>query len=209
MIRVLAGLMDVPTMLDQLHKLMVQKGLSRAGALLIFACCLSVIGPLAYFYWRFDLNSTWSWFEWAVVGGEDMVRGSINDPETVALMLILFGFGVTMFPSAVQLGLARFITIPALGILIKVALAFDLGTDWPTMWEAAQQSTWYDTTFRWELLATVARVIGTAFWTVIVSIVLQSMVIMVLAVIIYCCYVLVIGDIAPRRATQPAVAAAE
>lgn len=198
MFRALVGLMDVPAMLDQLHQHMQRKGLSRMGALMIFACCLTIIGPLTYFYWRFDLNSTWNWFEWAVAGGEDAVRGAIQDPETLAVMLIVFGFGVTLFPSAVQLGLARFITIPALGVLIKVAIAFDLGTDWPTMWEAAQQQQWYETTFQWEPLVWLARVLGTAFWTVIVSIVLQSMVIMVFAVMAYCAFVLVLGDIKQR-----------
>lgn len=193
MFRALVGLMDVPAMLDQLHLHMQRRGLSRSGALLIFACCLVVIGPLTYLYWRFDLNSTWNWFEWAVTGGEDVVRGAVDDPETAALMVILFGFGVTLFPSAIQLGLARFVAIPALGMLVKVALAFDLGTDWPTMWAAAQEQTWYTTAFQWGPLIWLAQVIGTAFWTVIVSIVLQSMVIMVGAVMLYCAFILVVG----------------
>ena len=187
------SMMDVPAMIDLLHAHMQRKGLSRLGALLIFACCMIIIGPLVYLYWRFDLNSTWNWFEWAVTGGEDMVRGSVRDPEAAALMLMLFGFGVTLFPSAIQLGLARFITIPALGALIKIAIAFDLGTDWPTMWQAALEQVWYETTFQWWPIVWLARVIGTAFWTVIVSIVLQSMVIMVLAVMVYCAYILIIG----------------
>lgn len=201
MFRTLIGLMDVPTMLMALDQHMRQRGLSRVGALLIFACCITIIGPLGYLYWRFDLNSTWSWFEWMVSGGEATIKGQIADPNTAAMAVMLFGFGVTMFPSAVQLGLARFVTIPALGIFLKITIAFDLGTDWPTMWETVKATNWFDATFTWAPAAQVARVLACAVGTTITSVVLQSIVIMILGVMAYTGFVLVFGEIGTRRST--------
>ena len=62
MLRALITMMDVPTALSQLAP-RVQR-LGRGGALLIFSCCLLILGPLAYLWWRFDLASTWDWFRW-------------------------------------------------------------------------------------------------------------------------------------------------
>lgn len=199
MFRALVGLMDVPTMLMSLDQHMRQRGLSRVGALLIFACCMTIVGPLGYLYWRFDLASTWSWFEWLVSGGQETIGGAISDPNAAAMAVMMFGFGVTMFPSAVQLGLARFVTVPALGILLKITIAFDLGTDWPTMWQAVQAANWFDSTFTWAPVATVARVLACAAGTTLASVILQSMCIMILAVMFYCGFVLVFGELGGGR----------
>lgn len=203
------SMMDVPEMLDRLGDHMQQRRLSRGGALIILVCCMAAFGPLAYLYWRFDLASTWDWFDWLVSGGQDEVQRAISDPNTAAAAVMMFGFGVTMFPSAVQLGFARFINIPALGILIKATIAFDLGTDWDPVWQAAQGATWYDATFTWPPMAAFARFVGTCLGTALVSVVLQSIVLMVLAVGVYCALILLLGKIpdpiAPRMARQDVV----
>ena len=208
--RWLVSMMDVPEMLDMLGAHMASKKMGRGSALLILLCCFSVFGPLAYMYWKYDLASTWDWFTWLVSGGEDAVSSAISDQNTAAAAVIMFGFSVMMFPSFIQLGLARFITIPALGILIKAAIAFDLGTDFGPMWEAAQGASWYSNTFSWEPMAAFARVVGAIAGTVFVSVMLQSIVIMVFAVGLYCAFVVLAGRV-PRpmlqhSAHQPATA---
>jgi len=62
MLRAIITMMDVPSALTLLAP-RVQR-LSRGGALLIFSCCLLLLGPLAYLWWRFDLNATNDWFRW-------------------------------------------------------------------------------------------------------------------------------------------------
>ncbi|NTU85844.1 MAG: hypothetical protein HGA45_42020, partial [Chloroflexales bacterium] len=106
MFRALITMMDVPTALSLLAPR--ARNLSRGGALLIFACLLLSLGPLAYLWWRFDLSSTWGWFRWLIgdgsaaeaeVGGVATRAGA--DAETAGLVLLLFGTGFTLLPSAV------------------------------------------------------------------------------------------------------------
>lgn len=193
--RWLVSMMDVPEMLDMLGAFMARKGMGRGGALITMICCIMIIGPLGYLYWRFDLASTWDWFTWLVSGGEETINNAITDENYAAAAVIMFGFSVTMFPSVIQLGLARFITIPALGILIKAAIAFDMGTDFEPMWKAAQGAAWYSNTFTWEPMAAFMRVVGAVAGTVFVSVLLQSIVIMVLSVGVYCAFIVLAGRV--------------
>ncbi len=190
MFRALITMMDVPTALGQLAPRVRQ--LSRGGALLIFACLLLILGPLAYLWWRFDLSSTWGWFS-ALIGDGSAARAEVGaaatragaDDEAAGLILLLFGTGFTLLPSAVQVGLTRFVSVPALGFLVKVSLGFDLITDWPALWGITAQSNWYDATFRWWPLAGLARLVVTALGTVLASVVIQSATILVAASLLY------------------------
>jgi hypothetical protein len=190
MFKALITMMDVPTALSLLAPRVRQ--LSRGGALLIFACLLLILGPLAYLWWRFDLSSTWTWFS-ALIGDGSAARAEVGaaatragaDDATAGLILMLFGTGFTLLPSAVQVGMTRFVSVPALGFLVKVSLGFDLITDWPALWQIAAQSHWYDTTFRWWALADLARLIATAVGTVLASVVLQSATILAAASLLY------------------------
>jgi hypothetical protein len=131
------------------------------------------LGPLAYLWWRFDLSSTWGWFTWLIGDGTTAnaevgaaATRAVADDSTAGLILVLFGTGFTLLPSAVQIGMTRFVSVPALGFLVKVSLGFDLITDWPALWQIAASSSWYDTTFRWWPLAGLARLIAVALGTV-------------------------------------------
>jgi hypothetical protein len=199
MFRALITMMDVPTALSLLAPRVRQ--LSRGGALLIFACLLLALGPLAYLWWRFDLSSTWSWFT-ALIGDGSEARAEVGaaatragaDDGTAQLILLLFGTGFTLLPSAVQVGLTRFISVPALGFLVKVSLGFDLITDWPALWQITAHSSWYDTTFRWWPLAGLARLVATALGTVLASVVVQSATILVAASLLYLAAAIVAPD---------------
>jgi hypothetical protein len=205
MFKAIIRMMDVPTALSLLAP-RVQR-LGRGGALLIFSCCLVCLGPLAYLWWKYDLSSTWNWFGW-LVGDQTVAEGQVRavatragaDNDTAGLVIILFGFGFTLLPSAVQVGLARLVNVPALGFLVKVALGFDLVTDWGPMWELAAKNTWFDTTFRWWPLAGLARLIAAAVGAVLASVVIQSAVILISAALIYLAAVILLGP-PPARPT--------
>lgn len=209
MFRALITMMDVPSALGQLAP-RVQR-LGRGGALLIFSCCLLILGPLAYLWWRFDLASTWDWFRW-LIGERSLAESEVQtavvsagaDGDIVGAVLLLFGSGFTLLPSAVQVGLARFVNVPALGFLVKVSLGFDLVTDWGPMWELAAANPWFDSTFGWWPIAGLARLIAAATGAVLSSVVVQSAVILVAAALLY-----LIGAIlfqpAPARARVPAI----
>ena len=190
MLRALITMMDVPTALSQLAP-RVQR-LGRGGALLIFSCCLLILGPLAYLWWRFDLSSTWDWFRWLIgdgaQAGAEVQAATLRagaDADTAGLVLLLFGTGFTLLPSAVQIGLARFVNVPALGFLVKVSLGFDLVTDWGPMWELAAANPWFEATFRWWPLVGLARLVATAIGAVLASVVIQSATILVAAGLLY------------------------
>jgi hypothetical protein len=205
MFKAIIRMMDVPTALTLLAP-RVQR-LGRGGALLIFSCCLICLGPLAYLWWTYDLSSTWDWFRW-LIGDQTVAEGQVRaaatqvgaDTDTTGLVIILFGIGFTLLPSAVQVGLARFVNVPALGFLVKVALGFDLVTDWGPMWELAAKNPWFDTTFRWWPLAGLFRLIAAAIGAVLASVVIQSAVILISAALIYLAAVILLGP-APSRPT--------
>lgn len=190
MFRALITMMDVPTALSLLAPR--TRRLSRGGALLIFACLLLVLGPLAYLWWRFDLSATWDWFRW-LIGDGSAAEAEVGtaasragaDAETAGLVLLLFGTGFTLLPSAVQIGLSRFISVPALGFLVKVSLGFDLVTDWGPMWQIAASNPWFEATFRWWPLVGLARLVAAAIGTVLASVVIQSATILVAAGLLY------------------------
>jgi hypothetical protein len=190
MFKAIITMMDVPTALGLLAPRVRQ--LSRGGALLIFACLLLILGPLAYLWWRFDLSSTWGWFTW-LIGDGTVATAEVGaaatragaDDATAGLILLLFGTGFTLLPSAVQVGMTRFVSVPALGFLVKVSLGFDLITDWPALWGLAASSSWYDTTFRWWPLAGLARLCAVALGSVLASVVVQSATILVAASLLY------------------------
>ena len=190
MFKAIITMMDVPTAMGQLAPRVRQ--LSRGGALLIFSCLLLILGPLAYLWWRFDLSATWGWFN-ALIGDGSTAKAEVGaaatragaDDGTAGLILLLFGTGFTLLPSAVQIGMTRFVSVPALGFLVKVSLGFDLITDWPALWQIAADSAWYDTAFRWWPLATLARLIITALGTVLASVVIQSATILVATSLLY------------------------
>jgi hypothetical protein len=186
MLKAIITMMDVPTALSQLAPRMQRLG--RGGALLIFSCCLLIISPLCYLWWRFDLSSTWNWFDWLLT---DPTRAPAEvtttltnagaDDDTTQVMLMLFGSGFTLLPSAVQIGLARFVNVPALGFLVKISLGFDLVTDFGPMWELAANNPWFDTTFRFWPLAGLLRLGATLLGTLLASVVIQSAVMLILA----------------------------
>jgi hypothetical protein len=193
------SMMDVPEMLNMLDAHFKEKPLGRGGALIIFISCLLLFGPLCYLYWRFDLASTWDTFSWIASGGQPIAEANINDQNTAAFTVMLLGLGATLFPSAIQFGLARFISIPALGILIKVSIAFDLGTDLPTMWSAMQGWAWFDTMFSWAPAAALARFVATLALTAVASVVLQSVVILILSIGFYTLMIILMGGAPGRR----------
>ena len=201
MFNALIRMMDVPTALAHLAQHMRGRGLTRGGALLIFACCLLIFGPLAYIWWRFDLASTWEWFDWLLVGGTADVAAAITtttgnvvtaEDDSARVALILFGAGFTLLPSAIQLGLSRFVSVPGLGFLVKVALGFDLITDFGPMWKLAEANAWYADSFKWPPLVDVARFVGTVLGTILASFVVQSAVILLIAVMLYMVGVIVV-----------------
>lgn len=204
MFKAIITMMDVPTALTQLAPKM--RGLSRGAALLMFSCCLICLGPLVYLYWRFDLSSTIGWFGW-LVGDRSVADAEVQsvavragaDAETAGAILLLFGVGFTLLPSAVQVGLARFASVPALGFLVKISLGFDIITDWGPMWELAANNPWFDATFRWWPLAGLARLMATAVGTVLASVVVQSAALLVAAALIYLAAVIVFGPNSPPR----------
>lgn len=189
------SMMDVPEMLGMLDMHLRQRGLTRGGALIIFCSCGIIIMPLLYLYWKFDLESTWTTFSWIATGGQETVKAAIPDENTAQFSLMLLGLGATLLPSAVQFGLARFITIPALGILIKITLAFDLGTDWPTMWEVTSGNAWLKDTFTWGPVAAIVKFLVCAIGTAVSSVVLQSIVILIIAIMVYTGLVLLMGNV--------------
>lgn len=209
MFQALARMMDVPTALAMLAGYI--RGIGRGGALLIFACCLLILFPLGYLWYRFDLASTWHWFDWLAIGAPADVQSAADvltttpetaaaapDDETLKAMIFILPFCFTLLPSAVQLGLARFVTIPGLGQLVKISIAFDLITDFPTMWGLASANPWFAQTFRWGPLVWIAQFIGTAIGTVLVSLVVQTAFILVFAVLFYVSIILIFGD-GPQR----------
>jgi hypothetical protein len=190
MFRAIITMMDVPTALGQLAP--YTRRLGRGGALLIFSCCLLILGPLCYLWWRFDLSSTWDWFRW-LIGERSVAEAEVQaatlgvgaDDQTAGVILLLFGTGFTLLPSAVQIGLSRFVNVPALGFLVKVSLGFDLVTDWGPMWELAASNPWFEGTFRWWPLVGLARLIAAAVGSVLASVVIQSATILVAAGLLY------------------------
>lgn len=211
MFQALARMMDVPTALAMLAGYV--RGVGRGGALLIFACGLIALFPLGYLWYRFDLASTWHWFDWLAAGAPADLQtarttleaspetaAAAPDDETLKAMIFILPFCFTLLPSAVQLGLARFVTVPGLGQLVKASIAFDLVTDWPTMWQLAVANPWFASTFKWGPVIALAQAIGTALGTVVVSLIVQTAFILVAAVLFYMGLILVFGD-APARPT--------
>jgi hypothetical protein len=204
MFKAIITMMDVPTAMGLLAPRVRQ--LSRGGALLIFSCLLLILGPLAYLWWRFDLSSTWGWFTW-LIGDGTAAKAEVGaaatragaDDGTAQLILMLFGTGFTLLPSAVQVGMTRFVSVPALGFLVKVSLGFDLITDWPALWQIAAGSAWFDTTFRWWPLAALARLVAVALGSVLASVVVQSATILAAASLLY----LAGAIIAPGERARP------
>lgn len=209
MFQALARMMDVPTALAMLAGYI--RGIGRGGALLIFACCLIALFPLGYLWYRFDLASTWHWFDWLAAGAPADVQAAATalaampetaaatpDDEMLKAMVFILPFCFTLLPSAIQLGLARFITVPGLGQLVKASIAFDLVTDWPTMWTLAVANPWFADTFKWGPLIAVMRCIGTVLGTVFVSLIVQTTFILVFAVLFYTGLILIAGD-GPQR----------
>jgi len=214
MLRAIITMMDVPNALTLLAP-RVQR-LSRGGALLIFSCCLLLLGPLAYLWWRFDLNATNDWFRWlmdapdapaagaapaaasalAEVGAAAAQAGA--DATTAQAILLVFGVSFTLLPSALQIGLARFVAVPGLGVLVKVALGFDLITDWPGIWAIAVANPWFASTFRWGPLIGLVQLLATAVGCVLASVVIQSAVILVAAALVYLAAVILVGPSTPR-----------
>jgi|GEM_PF-1730748 len=217
MFQALARMMDVPTALSLLEPRI--RGIGRGGALLVFACCLISLFPLGYAYYRFDLASTWHYFDWLADGApEDVQAGAaalaanpetapvVPDDEAMRTLLFILPWCFTLLPSAVQLGLARFINVPGLGQLIKASIAFDLVTDWPTMWRLTTSNPWFVETFRWGPLVWLAQAVATAIGTIIVSLVIQTAFVLVFAVMLYMVWILVFDSTSPRR---PALGATE
>lgn len=222
MIKAIITMMDVPTALTLLAP-RVQR-LSRGGALLIFSCCLIILGPLAYLWWRFDLNATNDWFRWllgapvaeaAVIPLAPVADGGVAltdvraaavqagaDAATSGAILIVFGTSFTLLPSALQIGLARLVPVPGLGLLVKIALGFDLVTDWPGVWAVAVANPWFETTFRWAPLVGLFRLIATAVGCVLASVVVQSAVILVAAALVYLTAVILLGPTASSDRQQ-------
>jgi hypothetical protein len=206
MFRALITMMDVPTALSLLAPR--TQRLSRGGALLIFSCLLLILGPLAYLWWRFDLSATWDWFRW-LIGDGSAAEAEVNsaatsagaDAETAGLVLLLFGTGFTLLPSAVQIGLSRFISVPALGFLVKVSLGFDLVTDWGPMWQMAAGNPWFET-FRWWPLVGLARLVAAAIGTVLASVVIQSATILVAAGLLYLAAAIIVPQASARTTVQ-------
>lgn len=207
MFRALITMMDVPTALSLLAPR--TQRLSRGGALLIFSCLLLILGPLAYLWWRFDLSATWDWFRW-LIGDGSAAEAEVNsaatsagaDAETAGLVLLLFGTGFTLLPSAVQIGLSRFISVPALGFLVKVSLGFDLVTDWGPMWQMAAGNPWFESTFRWWPLVGLARLVAAAIGTVLASVVIQSATILVAAGLLYLAAAIIVPQASARTTVQ-------
>ncbi len=211
MFRAIITMLDVPTALTLLAP-RVQR-LSRGGALLVFSCCLIILGPLSYLWWRYDLASTWDWFGWLIADGtpgQREVQGVVTqtgaDDQTAGLIMILFGVGFTLLPSAVQIGLARFVNVPALGLLVKVSLAFDLATDWGPIWELAANNPWYQEQFVWWPLVALMRLVATALGSVLASVIVQSATLLISAALLYLAAVIVAG---PTPARGPAFQALE
>lgn len=195
MFRAIIAMMDVPTALELLSRSMHRRPIGRGGALLIIICGVLILGPLCYIFWRFDLDSTWKFFDWLIAGGAAPVQDAAakltigpdataaqlpQDDQTGRLMLMLFGSGFMLLPTAVQLGLSRFVDVPGLGALVKLTIALDLVTDWPTMWKLAEGATWYEQ-FGW--LAWPARIVGAAVGAVAVSLIVQSVIILLIALL--------------------------
>lgn len=207
MFRALITMMDVPTALSLLASR--TRHLSRGGALLIFSCLLLMLGPLAYLWWRFDLSATWDWFRW-LIGDGSAAEAEVStattragaDAEIAGLVLLLFGTGFTLLPSAVQIGLARFINVPALGFLVKVSLGFDLVTDWGPMWQLAAENPWFESAFHWWPLVGLARLIAASIGTVLASVVIQSATILITAGLLYLAVAIVLPQASTRATVQ-------
>ena len=206
MFRAIITMMDVPSALTLLAP-RIQR-LSRGGALLIFSCCLIALGPLGYLWWRFDLSSTWNWFSWLIADGtpgqievQGAVRQTGADDQTAGLIMLLFGVGFTLLPSVVQIGLARFVSIPALGLLVKVSLGLDLATDWGPIWELAASNPWYQQQFVWWPLVGLARLAATALGAILASVIVQSATLLVAAAMLYLTAVIVVGPTPTRGLT--------
>jgi hypothetical protein len=190
MFRALMTMTDIPGALTTLD--MVMRGrMTRAGAWVIIFACIIVLGPLCYMFWRFDLQSTWGTLEWLAVGGQAEVTAVVaetNDtsPEQAAndagWVLVVFGVGFSLLPTATQVGFGRFMVVPGLGELVKVSIVFDVGTDFPTMWRLVEASTWYD---QFGMAADVARFIGAGLGSIISSLLIQNWIIVIFALLIY------------------------
>lgn len=218
MFQALARITDVPAALEMLQPRI--RSVGRGGALLMFTCCLLAIIPLGYFWYRFDLHSTWDYFDWIADGAPADVQTAAATiaatpetaaaaPDDAALRTILFmlPFAFTLLPSAIQLGLSRFVSVPGIGEMVKLSIALDLVTDWPTMWAIAQANPWFAETFGWAPLAWLVQVAATAIGVVVVSLAVQAAFILVAAVGFYVGLILVFGD-GPRQ-RQVAVVPAE
>ncbi len=204
MFRAIITMMDVPSALAVFAPRVRQ--LSRGGALLVFACLLLILGPLTYLWWRFDLSATWGWFDGLIAAGgsahseiQTAATQAGADTDTTSLILMLFGTGFTLLPSAVQIGLSRFVNVPAIGFLVKVSLGFDLVTDWPALWQIVAGNPWYDATFHWWPLVGIARIIVTATGTVLASVVIQSATILCAAGLLLVAVSLIIPNEQPRN----------
>lgn len=199
MFRALTTMTDIPGALTALH-MAFQGRMTKAAAWVIIFACMLLIGPIGYIFWAYDLQSTWDTLSWLAVGGQAEVTEAIaesNDttPEQAAAdagwVLVVFGLGFSLLPTAAQVGFGRFMSVPGLGVLVKASIVFDIGTDFPTMWKLVEVSTWYDQ-FGW--FDTLARFIGAAAGSLVSSLLVQNWLILIIATLIYAMRVVSASD---------------
>lgn len=180
----LYALLDLPAHVGTIRRNL--RGRDFTGSFVTFLIFLALLFPTAWAFWAFDQAPTWDWT--APIRGQ-LLAQNIGDAEIagnlvsagfiVSALIWLFNASPTLielsFPSAAR-------GVPALALVLKVAILFDYVTDWPAMWRAVTAFAWPN----WNLLTTLLQFITCAIFTLIVSMVLQVLIGAIL-VVLWCC----------------------
>jgi hypothetical protein len=197
-------LLDLPSHVENVRRNM--RGWGFAASFIIFLICSALMLPVFWAWWAFDQVPTWDWTTpirdqllAAVPYGDVELAGQVVSVALVASVAIwLFNAS----PTLIELAFPRASRgVPALALLLKVAIVFDYVTDFPALWKATTAFAWP----AWGLLTPLLQFVACAFATLVVSMVLQVVLGVLLMMLWVCVENMYLGG-AQRVARQVIIA---
>jgi hypothetical protein len=198
--KLLYQLLDIPKGLDWLAKQL--RGMEFGSSLFLFIVLGLLTFPLVYFYWTYDLISTWNWTEYIGLRDSDTepMRASVAtalDVATPGAVMSLLIWIVAMMPTLSELGLPKLVGrhTAALGVFLKTCIGFDYFTDFPAIWNIVHTGAlnpdgvtrapgWFDS-WGWGVGVYIPQALAAIVLTFIVSVVLQVVIILIGAALLY------------------------
>lgn len=173
------ALLDLPTGINMLNRNL--RGIGTGASFVLFLVFSSLLMPLTWFLWTFDLGATW---EWTTPWRTAMLGTTTLDDVAFFGSLLIWIFNLT--PTFMELSFPKIARgIPAIALALKISIGFDYITDWPKMWLTLGESPWFGQ-FN-ETVAFLFRLIGCMIGTLFVSMGLQ----VIVALLVVACIVLI------------------